>query len=180
MAKPHCRPTTRSTARRSRKAYLPGHLQDRWISTLSVADAANSALTASANTSVTTSAQQVIFSGLGQSATAGTAQNVTVTVADNFGNVITGYAGTLHFTSSDSQAVLPVDYTFTRRRSRKTHFPDHLQDYWSRSLSVLRIRPTAHYAPPPTLPCRRHPRFSASVAWDKMRSRALSKTSPSQ
>lgn len=44
--------------------------------------------------------------------TAGAAQTFTVTAFDAFGNVATGYAGTVHFTSSDSQAMLPGDYTF--------------------------------------------------------------------
>ncbi len=37
--------------------------------------------------------------------------SVTVTAKDTFGNTVTGYAGTVHFTSSDSQATasLPVD-----------------------------------------------------------------------
>jgi hypothetical protein len=37
----------------------------------------------------------------------------TVTVKDASGNVLTGYTGTVHFTSSDRHAILPVDYTFT-------------------------------------------------------------------
>jgi hypothetical protein len=43
----------------------------------------------------------------------GTAYNFSVTVEDAFGNVVTGYTGTVHFTSSDPLASLPADYTFT-------------------------------------------------------------------
>jgi hypothetical protein len=43
--------------------------------------------------------------------TAGQAFSVTLTALDAFGNTATGYAGTVHFTSSDAQAVLPGDYT---------------------------------------------------------------------
>jgi hypothetical protein len=43
----------------------------------------------------------------------GTAFSVTVTLLDAYGNVATGYLGTIHFTSSDSSAVLPANYTFT-------------------------------------------------------------------
>jgi hypothetical protein len=46
-------------------------------------------------------------------ATAGAAFNVTVTAKDQFGNTDTSYAGTLHFTSSDPQAVLPANSTLT-------------------------------------------------------------------
>ena len=45
-------------------------------------------------------------------ATAGTSFNVTVTAKDAYGNTATGYTGTVHFTSSDGQAVLPANYTF--------------------------------------------------------------------
>ena len=44
---------------------------------------------------------------------AGVAHSVTVKALDTWGNVATGYTGTIHFTSSDSAAVLPADYTFT-------------------------------------------------------------------
>jgi parallel beta-helix repeat protein len=44
---------------------------------------------------------------------AGSAFNVTVQALDDFGNLVSGYTGTVHFTSSDGQAILPDDYTFT-------------------------------------------------------------------
>ncbi len=45
--------------------------------------------------------------------THGTAFNLTVTAKDAYGNTATGYTGKVHFTSSDSAATLPADYTFT-------------------------------------------------------------------
>jgi len=42
----------------------------------------------------------------------GTAGSVTVTAHDAYGNIATGYAGMVHFTSSDGAATLPSDYTF--------------------------------------------------------------------
>src|SRR6516164_2262760 len=46
---------------------------------------------------------------------AGTPFSFTVTAEDKFGNVETGYTGTVHFSAqaSDTQAALPADYTFT-------------------------------------------------------------------
>ncbi len=44
---------------------------------------------------------------------AGTPFTVTVTADDKFGNTATGYAGTVHFTSSDPYALLPASYTFS-------------------------------------------------------------------
>jgi hypothetical protein len=37
---------------------------------------------------------------------------LTVTVEDAYGNVVTGYAGTIHFSSTDKTATLPATYTF--------------------------------------------------------------------
>jgi hypothetical protein len=45
--------------------------------------------------------------------TAGTAGSVTVTALDAGNNIVTGYSGTVHFTSTDGQAVLPADVTLT-------------------------------------------------------------------
>jgi uncharacterized repeat protein (TIGR03803 family) len=47
------------------------------------------------------------------STTAGSAFNMTLTAQDPYGNVATGYSGTVHFTSTDGKAVLPANYTFT-------------------------------------------------------------------
>jgi uncharacterized repeat protein (TIGR03803 family) len=42
-----------------------------------------------------------------------TAFSVTVTAADAYGNTVTGYTGTVHFSDSLSGATLPANYTFT-------------------------------------------------------------------
>src|SRR5258708_5675678 len=42
----------------------------------------------------------------------GVAFSVTVTALDAYGNIATGYLGTIHFTSSDHNAILPSNYTF--------------------------------------------------------------------
>jgi hypothetical protein len=39
--------------------------------------------------------------------------SLTITVQDAYGNVVTGYTGTIHFTSTDATATLPKNYTFT-------------------------------------------------------------------
>src|SRR5207249_4156877 len=57
-------------------------------------------------------AASFVVSGYTSPTTAGVAHNFTVTAKDAFGNTATGYLGTAHFTSSDTQAVLPADYTF--------------------------------------------------------------------
>jgi hypothetical protein len=46
-------------------------------------------------------------------ATAGTPFDATVKAVDTFGQTAVGYTGTVHFSSSDGQAVLPSDFAFT-------------------------------------------------------------------
>jgi len=47
------------------------------------------------------------------SVTAGVPFSLTITVKDAYGNVVTGYTGTVHFTSTDTKASLPANYMFT-------------------------------------------------------------------
>ena len=47
------------------------------------------------------------------SVTAGSAFSLTVTAVNASGGTVTGYNGTVSFSSSDGQAVLPASYTFT-------------------------------------------------------------------
>ena len=55
----------------------------------------------------------LVVTGPGGAQTAGNAFTLTVEAQDNSNATITGYTGTITFTSSDPQAVLPADYTFT-------------------------------------------------------------------
>ncbi len=54
-------------------------------------------------------ASQFVITGL-SGGTAGVAQSVTVEAEDPYGNLVSGYTGTVQFTSTDPQAVLPSDY----------------------------------------------------------------------
>jgi hypothetical protein len=53
--------------------------------------------------------------GVPASVAAGTPFAFSVTAEDTFGNVVTGYTGTVHFNAEaqDTQAAVPADYTFT-------------------------------------------------------------------
>ncbi len=53
------------------------------------------------------------LAGFPSPTTAGVAGIFTVTAIDSSGNQMTGYTGTVHISSTDPQAVLPADYTFT-------------------------------------------------------------------
>ena len=60
-----------------------------------------------------TSAASLAVSGFPSPQTAGVAGSVTVTAKTLGGSTVTGYTGTIHFTSSDTYpAALPADYTF--------------------------------------------------------------------
>jgi hypothetical protein len=56
-------------------------------------------------------------------ATAGTPITITVIAADTYNYTATSYTGTVHFTSTDVQAGLPADYTFTAADAGVHTFP---------------------------------------------------------
>jgi predicted outer membrane repeat protein len=58
-------------------------------------------------------ASSFVVSGYPSSTTAGVVHTVVVTAKDQFGNIATGYTGIVHFTSTDPQAVLPLDSMLT-------------------------------------------------------------------
>jgi hypothetical protein len=57
------------------------------------------------------------------SVTAGTPFDLTVRAKDSFGQPAVGYTGTAHLSSSDGQAVLPDDHTFTLTDGGSHTFP---------------------------------------------------------
>jgi hypothetical protein len=61
----------------------------------------------------TSSAASLAVTNFPSPITAGTQGTVTVTAKDASGNTATDYRGTVHFTSSDTQAGLPANYAFT-------------------------------------------------------------------
>jgi hypothetical protein len=83
--------------------------------TVVATDTAVPAMTASATSVVSAgAASRYSISGLSPSTKSGSAVSVTVTAQDPYGNTVTGYHGTAHFTSSDAKAVLPADTAFTQ------------------------------------------------------------------
>ncbi len=57
-------------------------------------------------------AVSLALSGLPASPVAGDRLALTVTAFDAYGNIATGYAGKVHFTSGDASAQLPADFTY--------------------------------------------------------------------
>jgi hypothetical protein len=68
--------------------------------------------------------------------TAGDQHLVTVTARDAYGNTATGYTGTIHFTSSDSQAALPADYTFVPADAGSKSFAITLKTAGTQSITA--------------------------------------------
>jgi hypothetical protein len=77
-------------------------------------DTANSSITGrQIGIAVTPAAATTLVVSTVSSWVAGAKHSVTVTAKDAYGNTATGYRGRVHFTSSDTQASVPADYTFT-------------------------------------------------------------------
>jgi hypothetical protein len=81
---------------------------------LTARDTGTAAVTGSQSGILVTAAAAVYFTiSAPASVNAGSPFSITVTARDAYGNVATGYRGTVHFSSSDRRAGLPADYTFT-------------------------------------------------------------------
>ena len=86
-------------------------------------DTTTSSITGGSTVAVNSAAAStMIVSGFPSPITAGTSGSFAVTLKDAYGNVATGYTGTVHFTSSDTKAVLPSNYSFTSGDAGKHTF----------------------------------------------------------
>ncbi len=81
-------------------------------------------------------ANTMLVTGFPSSTTAGVAGNLTVTLADAYGNVATGYTGTVQFSSTDPQAALPANYTFTAGDNGSHSFSVTLKTAGTHSLTA--------------------------------------------
>jgi hypothetical protein len=82
--------------------------------TVTATDTGNSATTGKATVTVGAAAASSLTLSAPATANQGAPFGVTVTAKDPYGNTATGYAGTVHFTTSDTDpgVALPQDYTF--------------------------------------------------------------------
>jgi hypothetical protein len=81
---------------------------------ITATDTATGSITGSESGIIVTpaAAQQFVLTAP-SSVKSGTKFSLTLRVEDAYGNMVTGYTGTVHFTSSDNLATLPANYTFT-------------------------------------------------------------------
>ena len=81
-------------------------------------------------------ASQFLITSISPTAIAGTSESGTITVEDPYGNVATGYTGTIQFTSSDPQALLPTSYTFQSANQGVATFNVTFETAGAQSLTV--------------------------------------------
>jgi hypothetical protein len=82
-------------------------------------------------------ASTLSLAGFASPITAGVGSIFTATLHDPYGNIATGYTGTVHFTSSDGQAVLPADYTFTASDAGVHTFSATLKTAGTQSITAI-------------------------------------------
>jgi hypothetical protein len=91
-------------------------------------------------------ASRFTVSGFPSPTVAGQAGSFTVSALDSSGSVLTSYTGTVHFTSSDAQAGLPADYTFTAADQGAHTFSATLKTAGTQSLTVAESTATGTQA----------------------------------
>jgi ELWxxDGT repeat protein len=88
-------------------------------------------------------ASRMTVAGFPSTTSAGAAGSFTVTLKDRFGNIASGYTGTVHFSSSDAKALLPANYTFTAGDAGKHTFSAALKTAGTQSITVADTFTTA-------------------------------------
>jgi hypothetical protein len=81
-------------------------------------------------------AKTLVVSGLTTPRTKGVAGTIRVTAVDAYGNRVSGYTGTIHFTSSDAKAKLPVNYKFKATDAGTHVFTVTLKTAGTRSITA--------------------------------------------
>ncbi len=84
------------------------------LQTITATDTATSNVTGSATTTVVPGALAQFVVSAPSSIPFGTSFSFTVSAVDSYGNLETGYNGTVHFSSSDTSATLPGDAALAR------------------------------------------------------------------
>jgi hypothetical protein len=116
-----------------------GLLMTAGTQSITVTDTVNSNITGTENGIVVTPGSVASFVVTAPSSiVAGRPFVLTVTALDDFGNVVTDYAGTVHFRTSDSNAgvYLPADYTFQPADAGTASFAVMLQTSGSQTITV--------------------------------------------
>ncbi|WIL20291.1 immunoglobulin domain-containing protein [Geothrix sp.] len=103
---------------------------------LTATDTVSGSITGTQAVTVNAVATHFGVTGFTNPTTAGTSHTFTITALDASNNPVPGYAGTVHFTSSDAAATLPGDYTFAGADSGTHTFSATLKSAGSQSLTA--------------------------------------------
>ncbi|WP_225409144.1 Ig-like domain-containing protein [Stigmatella hybrida] len=103
---------------------------------VTVQDAGATGLTDTKSLSVSEGPTASLMLSSPGTATAGASFSVTLSARDAFGNVVTGYTGSVSFSSDDAQAALPADYTFTSGDAGQRVFSATLETAGTKQVSV--------------------------------------------
>jgi hypothetical protein len=116
---------------------LPATLKTSGTQSITATDTVTGSITGtqSAITVNPSAAVTLDVTGYPSTTTAGDQHLLTVTARDAYGNIATGYTGTVTFSSSDAQATLPANYTFTLGDAGVRTFPVTLKTAGSQSIS---------------------------------------------
>jgi hypothetical protein len=108
---------------------------------IAAADVAQPGIAGSVSIQVIAAAAATLSLAVPSSAAAGRPFNVRVTLFDQYGNVATGYTGTVHFTTTDVLAAslgkMPANYTFTVSDAGTHGFVATLMTVPSQTISVI-------------------------------------------
>ncbi len=115
---------------------FPITLRTSGVQTLTVVDQASSTVLGSESVTVSSSTAAIFAVEFPSNVVAGEAATLTVRALDAYGNVATGYRGTVRFGSSDSQAGLPASYSFANKDLGVATFTVTLKTAGTHSLTV--------------------------------------------
>jgi hypothetical protein len=118
---------------------LPVRLYTAGTQSITATDTVTPSLTATQSNITVLPAAATTFklTGFPTTVTAGVSHTLTVTAYDPYGNVATGYLGTVNFSSSDSAASLPSSYMFVASDDGSHTFTVTLNTKGTRSITVI-------------------------------------------
>lgn len=116
-----------------------GTLKTAGTHAITVSDLGNAAFTATQSGIVVVPAAGNVLelTSIPPSVVAGSNNTILATIRDPFGNIATNYTGTLAFSSTDPQAGLPANYTFTSADKGQKTFVVSLKTAGSQDVSVV-------------------------------------------
>jgi hypothetical protein len=89
-------------------------------------------------------AQSITVAGVPTNVQAGSPERFTVTLLDAYGNLATGYTGTVAFSSDDPAAILPPDFTFTAANAGTATFTARFFTFGMHWLTVADTKKTLY------------------------------------